>query len=432
MTEAGYGAPSPEDQEARGGQSGQPASAGTGAFALYGPRFRDELAELYREVRRRHGAVAPILLEGDVPAWLVLGYREVHYVTANPNLFGRDSRRWNAWPHIPPDWPLLPLLGFQESVLDAEGAEHRRRAGAINDALAAVDPFELRTLCERVADGLIDRFAGSGEADLVADYANQIPLTVVVRLVGLAESEGASVSRDFFTMVSGGADALGADARNRERMQRLLDVKREQPGSDVASRLISHQAGLSDKEIVEDLMAVMGAGQVPTSCWIGNTLRLMLTDDRFALTLSGGRRSVGQVLNEVLWADTPTQNFPGRFAVRDTRLAGRHIKAGDLIVLGLAAANNDPQVRADTYSSADSGGNQAHMSFSHGEHRCPHAAQELAEVIAETAIEVLLDRLPDVTLAVADEALEWQPSPWMRGLVALPVRFTPADASTAR
>ncbi|HEY7486340.1 MAG TPA: cytochrome P450, partial [Streptosporangiaceae bacterium] len=57
---------------------------------------------------------------------------------------------------------------------------------------------------------------------------------------------------------------------------------------------------------------------------------------------------------------------------------------------------------------------------------CPHPAQEIAEVIAEIAIEVLLDRLPDVTLAVADEALVWRASPWMRGLIALPVRFSPA------
>jgi cytochrome P450 len=131
-------------------------------------------------------------------------------------------------------------------------------------------------------------------------------------------------------------------------------------------------------------------------------------------------------LNEVLWADTPTQNMAGRFAVRDTRLGGQHIKAGDLLILGLAAANTDPRVRPDADSYADSGGNQAHMPFSNGEHRCPHAAQELAEVIAETAIEVLPDRLPDVTLAVANEALVWRPSPWMRGLAALPVTFTPA------
>jgi cytochrome P450 len=399
-------------------------SAPAGAVPLYGPRFQTEPAELYREMRKRHGTVAPVLLDGDVPAWLVLGYREVHYVVGNPNLFARDSRRWNAWSRIPPDWPLLTLLGFNSSMMHTEGAEHQRRSGAVGDALAAVEQFELQAHCERVADGLIDAFAGSGEADLVADYADQIPLPVLAKMIGLAESETVGVVRDMNLSVLGTGEALEAYERNRGRMRRLLELRHDHPASDVASRLIAHPTALTDGEIIEDIVVLMGAGQLPTAYWIGNALRLMLTDDRFALTLSGGRRSVGEALNEVLWADTPTQNMAGRFAVRDTRLGGQHIRAGDLLILGLAAANNDPRVRPDVYTYADSGGNQAHLSFSHGEHRCPHAAQELAEVIARTAIEVLLDRLPDVTLAVADEALGWRPSPWMRGLAALPVTFT--------
>ncbi|MGO4425331.1 cytochrome P450, partial [Streptomyces sp. MCAF7] len=60
------------------------------------------------------------------------------------------------------------------------------------------------------------------------------------------------------------------------------------------------------------------------------------------------------------------------------------------------------------------------------EHSCPVPARELAEVIAMTAIEVLLDRLPDVVLAVAPEELVWRSSIWLRGIAALPVEFTPA------
>jgi cytochrome P450 len=275
-----------------------------------------------------------------------------------------------------------------------------------------------------VAVRRIDAFAGGGEADLVAEYADQIPLPVLAKMVGLAESESVGVVRDMNLSVLGTAAALEAYERNRGRMRRLLELRHDHPAADVVSRLIAHPEALTDGEIVEDMLVLLGAGQLPTAYWIGNALRLMLTDDRFALTLSGGRRSVGEALNEVLWADTPTQNMAGRFAVRDTRLGDQHIRAGDLLILGLAAANTDPRVRPDTY--ADSGGNQAHLSFSNGEHRCPHAAQELAEAIAETAIEVLLDRLPDVTLAAAGEALVWRPSPWMRGLAALPVTFTPA------
>lgn len=150
----------------------------------------------------------------------------------------------------------------------------------------------------------------------------------------------------------------------------------------------------------------------------------MFTDDRFAASLAGGRRSVGQALTEVLWAEAPCQNFIGRFAVGDTQLGGRHIARGDLLVLGIAGANDDPLVRG----AASGGDNQAHMSFSHGEHGCPFPAQEIAFVVAEAAIQVLLDRLPDIRLAVPASELSYRPTVWLRGLNTLPVRFTPVYA----
>ena len=390
---------------------------------LYGPQFQRKSADLYAEMRRTHGSVAPVLLDGDVPAWLVLGYREVQHVTSNPEFFGRDSRRWNAWDRIPPDWPLLPLIGYQPTMVFAEGAEHQRRSGALDEALTDVDQFTLRARAQQVADRLIDTFAGTGEAELITQYADGVPLPVVARMIGVPEAETVDLVRDVNTTHAAGEGANEAYARVREKVRRLVEIRRENLALDVTSRLLAHPAALTDEEIAEDLLHLMNAGQLPTAYWIGNTLRLMLTDDRFAMTLSGGRRSVGQALNEVLWEDTPTQNFPGRFAVCDLQLGGRQIRKGDLLILGLAAANHDPLVRPDPQASI---GNQAYMSFSRGEHQCPYAAQQIAEVIAEAAIEVLLDRLPDVTLMVPADALTWRPSPLFRGLSALPVKFTPA------
>ena len=396
------------------------------AVPLSGPQYQQTPGELYREMRRQHGPVIPITLDGGVPAWLVLGYRELHHVTSNDQLFARDSRRWHAWDSIPPDWPLLPFVGYQPSVLFTEGAEHRRRAGAISEALGGVDQFELRARCEHIADELIDAFAGSGEADLMADYAHLLPLRAVLWMCGANTTESHELVRDLTASldVVEGEDPVQAYQRLQDRVHGLVRSKRKEPGPDIPSRMTEHPAGLADEEIVQDLISVVAAAQQPTANWIGNTLRLMLTDDRFAITLSGGRSSVGQALNEVLWEDTPTQNFIGRWAARDTQLGGRRIREGDCLVLGLAAANTDPQIRPDSYAGA--GGNQAHMSFSHGEHQCPYPAPELAEVIARAAVEVLLDRLPDVTLAVEPDELVWRPSVWMRGLAALPVEFTPA------
>lgn len=394
---------------------------------LSGPRFQTEPAELYREMRRDHGAVTPVVLDGNIPAWLVLGYRELHQVTGDPVLFSRDSELWNQWDRIPDDWPLLPMIGRkQPSILYTVGERHRERAAMISDALEAVDPFELRAQAERFADELIDAACAKGEADLIGGYAALLPVRVLAMLYGFSEEQGPGLVTALNDMVNGRENALAGQQHLAGSMAQLIADRKAAPASDVVSRMLANTAGFTDEEIIQDLMVMMAAGHQPTADWIGNSLRLMLTDERFAASLFGGRNSVAEAMNEVLWEDTPTQNVAGRWASRDAQLGGHRVRAGDLLLLGLQGANSDPQVRTD--GSALTGGNNAHFSFGHGEHRCPFPAQEVAEVIARTGIEVVLDRLPDIDLAVPADTLTRRPSPWLRGLTELPVRFTPTPA----
>ncbi|MFJ3588041.1 cytochrome P450 [Streptomyces sp. NPDC090231] len=405
------------------------AATGTGpeAVRLYGGRFQDEPARLYREMRRDHGPVAPIVLPGDIPAWLVLGYRELHQLTGDPVLFSRDSQLWNQWQAIPDGWPLMPMISRdQPSILYTVGERHSRRSAVISDALEAVNPFELKEGTAEFADELIDSFCSAGTADLIADYAMLMPVRVLAKLLGFSDEKGPALVTAMNDMINGGPAALAGQRHIATSVYELVAERKATPGDDVVSRMLANTRGFTDEDVSRDLMVMMAAGHQPTADWIGNSLRLMLTDDRFAASLSGGRHSVGEAMNEVLWEDTPSQNIAGRWASRDTHLGGRHIKAGDLLVLSLAGANADPQVRTD--GSTLTGGNNAFFSFSHGDHRCPFPAQETAEVIARTAIEVILDRLPDVDLAVPEEQLTRRPSPWLRGLTDLPARFTPTPA----
>lgn len=390
----------------------------------------EQPATLYRAMRERHGPVVPVLLEGGLPAWLVLGYREIRMVAGTPATFGRDSRRWNLWDRVPPDWPLTPYVGWMPSIMFAEDDEHRRRAGAVSDALDSVDRTEAAAAAEQAADQLIDDFAGSDRADLITQYAHQVPLLVTARLFGMPGSGSATLAADIAASLGHDTAANAAHRRLREAMRDLVAGKRAEPGPDLPSLLLAHPADLSGEEIASDLLVVMTAAQQPTGDWIGNALRLMLVDDQFSVNLQGGRTSVAQALNEVLWKDTPVQNFIGRWAVHDCELGGRRIRRGDLLVLGLAAANADPRIHPD--SAATFTGNRAHLSFGHGDHGCPYPAPELAEVIARTAVEVLLDRIPDVELAVPPGSLRWRQSIWLRGLVSLPVAFTPTAHVSGR
>ncbi|WP_245240659.1 cytochrome P450 [Streptomyces spiramenti] len=407
-------------------------AAGAGAMPLEGPRFHTEPASLYREMRRQYGPVVPVSLPGDVPAWLVIGYREMARVTGDPVLFPRDSGLWNQWERLPEDWPLRPMVNVPlPSIYYTVGEEHQRHLRMVEPALEAVSPFELRRHTEQLSDRLIDEFCATGEADLTAGFAKPLPALVLGRLLGIPDSRSALLVSSLTELCDGGPGALEAYQTFSGLMGELLAAKRARPGADITSRMLAHPEPFSDEEYILDLQSITAAGHLPTADWIGNSIRLMLTDDRFSASLGGGRHSVGEAMNEVLWEDTPTQILAGRWAARDCQLGGCRIGAGDMLLLGLGAANGDPEVHDATDERAGGlrNGNSAHFSFSHGEFQCPFPAREIAEVIARTAIEVLLDRLPDIDLAVPVASLTRRPSAFLRGMTDLPVTFTPTPAA---
>ncbi len=416
-----------------------PSAAGGPPLACpaHGDRWEDEPvrlstldsdrppAELYRELRSRFGPVAPVLLDDDIPAWLALGYPEVAYVTSHDEEFGRDSRRWHQWENIPGDWPLLAYAGYQPSVFFAEGEEHRRRAGALTRALEAMDMYDVSLVCESVGRRLTDRFVHDGHAELLEAYVHALPVRVMIELCGMPAGEEITenLAEDLRITLDAerGENPVEAYRRVARQLGALIASRRERPERDLTSYLVADPAALTDTEAVHDLTVLILAGQQPTANWICNALRLLLLDERFADKVAGGRVGVPEALTETLWLDTPVQNFLGRWATRDTELGGRPVKQGDCVLLGLAAANTDPEL----WPHGGMGeGSTAHLSFSMGEHRCPHPSPQMARVIARTAIDTLLARLPDLAVAVEADELRWRRSLWKRGLEELPVVFS--------
>ena len=385
-----------------------------------------DLAAFHAWMHREYGPVVPVLLEEGVFAWMVIGYRELHHVLGSPAVFARSSTRWNGWDRLPRESPLQMALAPLPNLLSAEGEDHRRRSTAVYDALDSVDPHELRTVVTRFADRLIDGFCGDGRAELRTQYAGRLPSLVLGRMYGFDDAEIDVLAKAMSIVFdSTGPEVFEASADLVARFGAAIVDRRARPGNDVISHLVADPIGHDDEQLTAELIGILGGGDQPTTEWIGNALRLMLTDERFSASFSGARSSVRDALAEVLWEDSPSQINPGRYAAHDVELAGHLIRKGDMVMLGYGAANRDPRVRGS--QTGRMGANHAHLSFSHGKHACPHAAQGIAELIATTGIEVLLDRLPDIEPAIPSDQVRWRPSPWARGVVSLPVTFTPVS-----
>ncbi|MEU2184310.1 cytochrome P450 [Streptomyces thermolilacinus] len=406
---------------------GCPAHAGgIGAAALrrvYGPEAERDPKALYEELRRQHGPVAPVLLHGDLPAWIVLGHRENLEVMRSPSRFSRDSRVWRMFREgrVAQDSPLRPMIDWQPVCVFADGQEHERLRGAVTDSLEQFDRRGIRRYVIRYTNQLVDSFAGRGHADLISEFAEKLPMLVMTQLLGMPEEYGPRLVDAALDLMKGSETAVASNEFVVETLRTLTDRKRVEPGRDLASRLIGHEAELSPDEVVEHLRLVLIAANETTVNLIGNTLRMVLTDRRFRANLTGGHMTLPDALEQVLWDEPPLSVIPGRWATGDTILGGQKIRAGDMLLLGLAAGNVDPEIRPDIDQPLH--GNRAHLAFSSGPHECP--GQDIGRAIADTGIDTLLARLPDMRLAVAEEDLRVRAA-WLSGrLEALPVEFTP-------
>lgn len=393
------------------------------AAALYGPHLAgDAMPALYEGLRSAHGPVAPVLIAPGIEAWLVLGHRELLRLTREEQDFSHDPRRWSLLREgrVPADSPILPMVGWRPALLYADGQQHRRMRAAVSYALARINGHELRRSVRAAAEQLIASFAERRRADLVPHYARRLPMQVITGLLGVDERTGRQLVQDIAGTVVANADSAGASRRMGATLLGLIEEKRSRPGNDVTSALLHHPARLTDEEVLHNLVVMFVAGNQTTVNWIATTLRILLCDPAFRSSLTGGHLTVDDALDLVLWRFPPTQNFPARYATRDLHFGGQDIRAGDMLILGLAAANADPAVLPPGGSPV--AGNRSHLAFGAGPHTCP--AQDPARLITRTAVDTIRHRLPDLELDVAEADLSWISSPWSKGLAALPVRFT--------
>ncbi|MCX4515790.1 cytochrome P450 [Streptomyces sp. NBC_01619] len=395
---------------------GCPAHGSGQRLQMYTPDFAANPQACY-DYLRQLGPTAPVELAPGVKATLVTSHHAALQLLQNPSIFRKDARRWRDFNDgkISPDSPVLPLLSHRFNCMFSDGADHRRLRQAVTDSFAQVDPRWLSQSTERASQYLIHQFSAHGSADLLSDYAKQLPLIVFNGLFGCPEDIG---DRVLFG-VSGIFDGINAEEANDvllAAVTELVALKRARPGEDVTSWLLQHQARLSDQEMAHQLALLLGAGAEPLSNLIANTLYLLLVDDRFLHSAM-----IDEAIDATLWSNPPISNYAPHYPVTNVEFAGQELSAGDLVLISFAAANSDPTPGHTAH-------NRAHLAWSAGPHACP--SKEPARLITVTAIETLFNHLPDITLAVPQDSLTWRPGPFHRALTNLPATFTHRPRAT--
>lgn len=385
----------------------------------------------YQFMREYYGdlPLIPVWIDEGVPATLVIKYETARRILHDPAHFASDPRSWQS--KLPTDRRLdfLPMVQWRSNALRSNGdsPEHKRYREATQYALSRVNQFDMLDRLEIEAHELINSFCADGASweqplDLIQHYIAPLTFKMLNYMVGSPPeimARIAKASADLFEV----QDTVETNAQLESALLDLISLRRTDPGDDITSRLIAHESGLSDMEIVQQLVTCLSAGsQIPADL-AATTLKLLLT------TPIDERPLTKTALNQVLATDPPLANYQVTYPRQPIAIDGVWLPADEPVIVSLVACSSDPSVNNGDYHS-----DGWHAGFGFGPHECPNDAKNISLQIVQGLIDWLFDILPDIQLAVSAASLAWRPGPFARGLVALPVVFprTPPQMPTSR
>lgn len=399
------------------------------AVDIFTAEFFADPHRAYAELRA-DGPVHHVVTPNRQQVWLVIGHAEARAALSDPRL-SKDVRVAQQVYARHTD-PSVGTRDFAASMnahmLNTDPPEHTRLRGLVGRAFTPRTVEALRPRIAEITDELVERLtarlADGGPVDLVEELAVPLPTTVICELLGIPVPARDILRGAITDLLSIGDPAVIDKASHTLAglLVQTLQAKRENPGEDVLTALIAaHDDGdrLSGPELVSMAMLLLVAGHETTVSVIANgTLALLRHPDQLA-RLRAQPELLPSAIEELLRYDGPTNTVTFRFTTEAVQLGEVEIPAEHPVVVSPLAANRDPARFADPHT-LDLGRDTAgSIAFGHGVHHCIGAALGRAEAAA--VFPALLERIPDLALAVDPRELSWRRSILVRGMEHLPV-----------
>ena len=369
------------------------------------------------------GPVHRITLPTGDPAWLITSYHEAGQALHDPRLIKTERALANVgWGVLPPEL----LSAVASHMLNSNPPDHTRLRRLVAAAFTRRRVEQLTPRIQQITDELLDGMAGATQVDLLESFAYPLPITVICELIGVPaqhRSEFHAWSSVVVTGVLAGRELfISASVAMVRFMRELVAAKRAAPADDLLSALVAVRDGadrLSEDELTSMAFLLLVAGHETTVNLIGNGVLALLTHPEQLTLLRAQPERLGAAIEELLRFEGPLQVATLRVTTESIELGGAAIPAGEIVVVGLLAANRAAAGIAHPDALDITRADNPHVAFGHGIHHCLGAP--LARLEGRIALGSLLCRFPTLRLAVAPEELTWRPGVLMHSLAALPV-----------
>lgn len=380
---------------------------------------------LLRELREGAPASRLRFSDGQV-GWMVTGYALGRTLLVDPRFSVGSFVMPLGDPDVVAETDRIER-GMPESAgvliaLDPPQHTRIRRAAASYFTVRAVSALE--ESIERIVSEQLDAMEqAGGPIDLVPAFALPLSSFTICEMLGVPHADRERFERPSAVLADPRADAAEKRAALvdfSDYCRRVVAEKRVAPRDDLLSDLIG-KGELSEDEIVGLARQLFEAGHETTATQLALSVFTLLSERSRWEELRRGPARIETAVDELLrYLSILQMGTFSRTATEDVELEGVVFKEGEKVIVSIPAANRDPEKFSrpeELDLDRNSGG---HLAFGHGKHMC--IGQHLARLELKVGLRRLLERFPDLDLAVPAEEIRFLGGDHqLYGVEALPV-----------
>ena len=309
------------------------------------------------------------------------------------------------------DWNTFNWL-HSDSLLDSEPPKHTRLRSLLVKAFNKNKIESMRPAVERLTQELLKKIEikleETGEFDLIADFAEPLPVKVIAALLGFPDEDEHLLrpwSQAIVKMYEvNPSEQTQQDARQASRefadyVRNLMEERKRKPGNDLISDLAAVEEDgqkLNAQELIATCVLLLNAGHEASVNGFGNGFVAMLErPDQFNLLAQNPYDLAETAVDEFIRFDAPLHLFE-RTATADVEIGGVAISEGQKIAALLGSANRDESVFKNPTEMDITRDPNPQIGFGAGIHFCIGAP--LARMEMTTSLPALMVKYPNLKL----------------------------------
>ncbi len=396
---------------------------------LLDPDVIEDPYPFYRQLQR----LAPVWQVPGRDVFTVSSYALVADAVARPEDFSSNMRALL----YRDDEGLPSRFSFGDAGVDAlataDPPDHALHRDLVFSELVAKRMDALEPEVDLIADQCISRALQRQSVDFMAEIGNLVPITMIGRLIGFADSDPGMLLQAAFDSTAM-LSATRSLSRLKELVARIGDIElwignqltaaADQERDDIlgaVARGVDRDVFTAHEACVV-LHTLLSAGGESTTSLLGNAVRLLCEDVLLQHRLRNDLSLVPAFIEEALRLESPFR-FLMRHVPEVTTLGGIVIPPEATVLLLWGAANRDPdQFERPDHVMLDRQKLRRHLAFGKGIHYCVGAA--LARIEARIVLSAMLERTSEFLLD-ADHAPMRVESLMIRRHASLPIKLIP-------